>query len=287
MRRLIALLLLMAATSTLPAQQRLIRGRGTTADPAIRLWVPAGLVEVEAWDRDSIEVRATPESGTRLIGGGTADAVKYALERTTSSDTVLPSAQLRVYVPRKAKLWIKSTVTAVYVRGLQGQLDVLQVGGDTHIDDARGVVTIESIDGAIRVNGVEGTLRIRGGGGDAALGALVGTVEVTLVSGSVSLVAGAGNGAIAPPLSGRIETVGGRIWLLGDLGPLSRLELTTHDGPIDLALSGERPPRIENHVADAVISLGPLAPGPNAAMVITRSFKGKLNARFAAGIQGG
>ncbi len=279
------LLVLVVAALPLAAQQRQVRGRHTVPDPAIRLWVPAGLIEVEAWDRDSIEVRVTPRPGTRLIGGGAASAVKYALERTTPSDTVLPSAQMRVFVPRKAKLWIKSTVASVFVRGARGQLDVLQVSGDTHVDDARGVVTLESIDGEIRVNGVEGTLRVRGGAGDVALGNLAGTVEATLVSGGVTLAAGAGRGQVAPPLSGRIETVGGRIWLTGELGPLSRLELSTHDGPITLMLMGERPPKIENHVADADLRLGTAGPGPNAATIILRSFKGRVNAQLMRGIQ--
>lgn len=274
-------LLLLLLVSPLAAQQREIRGFRANPDVALRLWVPAGYVEVEAWDRDSVEVRATPGKGTRVVGGGTAAGGKYALEGIVPSDSVLPSAQLRVYVPRRAKLWIKSTTASVHVRGTRGELDVLQVTGDSHVEGASGVVTIESIDGIARIGNVVGTLRIRGGGGDVTIGGIDGTLDVSLISGN--LMFGASRTGSAAPLQGRAETVGGRIVFTGNLPPRSRLELVTHDGPIMLMLVGESPPRLENHVERGGLNIVG-TPAADAGLLIVRSFKGTLNGGYSPGI---
>ena len=98
----------MLIAAPLAAQQRLVRGMPVDRDVAIRLWVPAGFVEVQGWDRDSVDVRVTPAPGTTLSGGGTRSAAKFALE-TSRGDSVLASATMRVMVPRGVRLWIKST----------------------------------------------------------------------------------------------------------------------------------------------------------------------------------
>lgn len=285
MRAIQAFLLVAVVTVPATAQQRVVRGAHTTTDPAIRLWVPAGMVEVETWDRDSIAVRATPAAGTRLVGGGSGGSHKFALERLDPGDTVLASAQLRVFVPRRARLWIKSTIATVHVRGTGNQLDVLQVGGATTVRDASGSVTLESIDGAIAVGGVDGALRIRSGGGAVSIGPVTGTLEATAVSGAVTVSLTGRHPEAAAAVSGRIETVGGRIWLVGALAPASRLELVTHDGPIDLSLMRDAPPRIENHVTRDGLPPSPVAPAPDAGLVILRSFKGRVSVNYAGGIQ--
>lgn len=279
MRRLLLAALLLAPP--LAAQQRIVRGLRADPDVALRLWVPAGIVEVEGWDLDSIEVRATPAKGTNIVGGGSASGAKYALESATLSDTILPSAQLRVFVPRRAHLWIKSTVASVHVLGMSGELDILQVTGESRVESVTGVVTIESIDGRIQVGNVTGTLRIRGGSGNVTIGQMNGTLDVSLISGN--LMFGGSRGAPGAQLSGRVETVGGRILFSGNLPPRNRLEIVTHDGPIGLMLTGPSPPRLENHVEHASVTIG-ATPTKDAGVLVVRSFKGTLNASYSPGI---
>lgn len=279
-RCLLPLLLFVAVPLT--AQQREVRGLRAAPDVAIRLWVPAGLVEVEGWDHDSVEVRATPAEGTRFGGGGTATAMKFALENLRTNDTLLPSAQMRVFVPREAKLWIKSTVASVHVRGMVGQLDVLQVGGSTQVSDAQGVITVESIDGRVELRRLAGVVRLRGGSGEAVLDAIAGSLDASLVSGSV-MAGGSGTNTM---LNGRIETVSGRIYFVGGIGARGRLELTTHEGQIVLMLRGEVAPRVEVRSSGEDVVVDPALKGgsPSAGTYILRTFKGPINAGFTGGI---
>ncbi len=280
MRHLLLLLLLVA--SPLAAQQRIVRGLRADPDVALRLWVPAGVVEVEGWDRDSIEVRATPAKGTQVVGGGSASGAKYALESATPSDTTLASAQLRVFVPRRARLWIKSTLAVVQVRGVRGELDVLQVGGDTFVTDAGGTITVESIDGQITLGAIDGVTRIRGGGGRVTLAGISGSLDVTLVSAGISMQAA--KASPAPLLLARVETVGGMISWLGNLASGSRLDLSTHDGDIQVILGAETKVRLDDPPAGATIPARVLSKDPKAPRVVLRTFKGKINVSAMAGI---
>ncbi len=286
-RRLLPLMLLAAAPLT--AQQREVRAMRAAPDAAIRLWIPAGMVEVEGWDHDSVEVRATAAKGVRFDGGGSPDAVKFALEKLRTTDTLLPSAQLRVFVPRGARVWIKSTTAAVEVRGMAGELDVLQVTGRTVVRDAGGVVSVESIDGAILVARPTGVVRIRGGSGSARVEEASGTIDVSLVSGNLLLTKNTRWSASAtedpgPPLQGRVETVSGKVYFLGSLGAGGRLEVATHDGLVDLQLVGVKPPRVETAVASATVAPALRGADPRNGHFVLRSFKGAVNAAYFSGI---
>lgn len=280
-RRLMPLLLLTAVP--LAAQQREVRAQRAAPDVAIRLWVPAGMVEVEGWDHDSVEVRATPAKGTRFGGGGTAVAMKFSLENLRTNDTLLPSAQMRVFVPRGAKVWVKSTVAGVNVVGMTGQLDVLQVGGSTVVANGGGIVTVESIAGTVEVRRVDGTVRLRGGAGNVALDEITGTVDASLVSGQVMVTSGTGLRGLS---RGRIETVSGRIWFIGGLAPNGHLELTTHDGPIALTVRGPGIPRVEISGSPSATTVEPVLLGgsPQAGTFLLRTFKGAINGSLASGI---
>lgn len=289
MTRRITLLLLLLAGTPLAAQQREVRAMRAAPDVAIRLWVPAGVVQVEGWDHDSVEVRATPARGTRFGGGGTATAMKFSLENLRSNDTLLPSAQLRVFVPRKAKLWIKSTMATVHVREVSGELDVLQVAGLTTVFDASGVVTVESIDGATRLLRVNGVVRLRGGSGAARVEESSGTLDASLVSGNLlvsrnTVKRADGSGVPGLSLTGRIETVSGTVWFLGSLGRGGRLEISTHDGAVDLQLAGGPAPMVETAVPGATLDEAVRAGNPEAGRFVVRSFKGTVNAVHVGGI---
>lgn len=278
--------LLGCALAALPlvAQQRVVRGAAVDPGVAIRLWLPAGMVEVHGWDHDSVEVRATPDSMTQLIAGGGRSAFKFAVERRDLKTTPMASAQVRMYVPRGARLWIKSTTAAVSADGLTGELDVIQVGGGIALRGVSGVITLESIDGPMSLTEVDGIVRIRGGSGAVTLSALTGTIDVSTVGGRVMMPNSATVPPGAPRFSGRVETVGGEIWLMSSLAPGDRLELVTHGGPIRL-LTGDAPwPRVITTIPEAVIDPRLLNPSPAGGTITVRSFKGTLNAVVRSGI---
>ncbi|HET9064798.1 MAG TPA: hypothetical protein VFN22_03130 [Gemmatimonadales bacterium] len=279
-----ALVALAYVTLPLTAQQRVVRGTAVDPTVAIRIWVPDGMIEVHGWDRDSVEVRATPDAMTQLITGGSRSAMKVAIERRDLKLTPMASAQMRVYVPRGARLWIKSTTAAVQVEGLTGELDVLQVGGGINVREVSGVTTLESIDGPMSLARVAGVTRIRGGAGAVALDAMTGSLDISMIGGRVTLSGPPAARGGGPRVSGRIETVGGEIWFLAGLATGDRMELSSHSGPIRISARGEMLPRVVTTLPDAVIDPRLLEPRPAGGTITVRSFKGTLNATVSTGI---
>jgi len=281
---LAALLGVVCALGPLTAQQRIVRGAAVDPGVAIRIWVPDGMVQVHGWDRDSVEVRATPDSMTQLITGGSRSAMKVAIERRDLKLTPMASAQMRVYVPRGARLWIKSTTATVHVEGLTGELDVLQVGGGVSLRDVSGVTTLESIDGPMSLARVAGVIRIRGGAGALVLDGMSGTLDISMIGGRVTLSGPPTARDEGPRLSGRIETVGGEIRVLAGLATGDRLELSSHSGPIRILARTGLLPRIVTTMRDAVVDPRLLDPKPVGGTITVRSFKGTLNAAISGGI---
>jgi hypothetical protein len=270
-------------TAPLSAQQRLVRAMAVDQDVAIRLWVPAGFVEVKGWDRDSVDVRVTPAAGTSLSGGGTRASTKFALE-TTLGDSVLASGTMRVMVPRGARVSIKSTTASVIVQGIRGELDVVQVSGSISVLDGRGAVRTESIAGDISMNRVNGAITVRGGAGKVSLEEVSGTLESSTVSGSVTL--GTRINASAPPsaLLANLETVGGEVRIIGRWHADTRLGVSTHDGPITIISMSTPMPRVESSVPGAIIPPEARDASGAGGIIAVRSFKGKLNVAASGGI---
>jgi hypothetical protein len=282
--RWIAVLLLIAA-QPLPAQGRQVRAFAADSNIAIRLWVPDGLVEVRGWDSDSVDCRSTVESGARFVGGGSRSAAKFALESNQLTDHRLPSATIRVMVPRGARVWIKSTTAHVIVQGVRGEVDILQVDGRTVVRDLAGITTIESIDGSIGLDRVTGIIRVRGGAAAINLGTISGTLEVSSVSGAVGINNLGGHNQPPPPLRGRINTVGGKVTLFGGVGADGHLSIETHDGHVELNLSAVAVPRLDAQGGTMNIAAGLSNPANKQGTIVVRTYRGSINAVISVGIR--
>jgi len=277
-RCIASLLLLLLGTGTLTAQQRGLR---VDRDVAIRMWLPAGDIEVRGWDRDSIDVRATSAAGSQFVGGGTAAAVKFAVEAKRPGDRALPAARVVMSVPRTARLWVKATTAVVTVSGLSGELDVLQVDGRTMLRDVGGVVTVESIDGSIALARASGVMRIRSGAATVDLAGITGSLDVSTVSGSVTW-----NGATIPAtaIEARVVTVGGAVTLDGGLSPGSTLAIETHDGDVHLQLARDAATVVSATGGTQRIAAALADPRGKQSRITVRTFKGTVNAGVSSGI---
>jgi len=273
----------LALVAPLTSQQRQVRALAADQDVAIRLWVPAGFVEVQGWDRDSVDVRVTPEPGTTFSGGGTRSAAKFALEARSGS-AELPSATMRVMVPRRARLWIKSTTATVHVQGVRGELDVLQVDGATTLRDLRGVISVESIDGTIALSRADGVIRIRGGAAAISLGGIYGRLDVSSISGNVSLTGAAGADGPVGELQAEIVTVGGDVMLIGGLPAGGSLGIETHDGDVQLVLHRATVPQVLATGGTRHVAAGLETAAGKVGVVTVRTFKGTVNASVTGGI---
>jgi hypothetical protein len=279
MRHLLVAVAFVACTGALAGQEA--RGLRVESNVAIRMWLPAGEIEVRGWDLDSVDLRGSVATGNQLVGGGTSSAVKFAVEPRRPGGTTLPSGKLVLNVPRGARLWIKSTAAVVSAHGLRGELDVLQVDGRTTLTDLRGVVNVESIDGTIALNRASGVLRVRSGAASVSLGAISGRLEVSTVGGAVTWD---GRNATGDAVDARVITVGGEIRLDGSLPRGSALAIETHDGNVNLRLTDAAAAAVSASGGTQRISAGLASPAGKQSRITVRTFKGTVNAGTASGI---
>lgn len=267
------------------AQQVVHRGSPASPTVALRLWLPAGEVQVRYWARDSVDVTAGLTKGTQLVGGVSGGAGKYAIEHADQRIAGFASAKIVLTLPSRATLWVKSTTASVVVTGGAGSLDVLTVTGRTLIHDAAGSLTVESIEGDVDLRRTTGVARIRAGAGEVRLHDVRGHTTVVGVAGAIRVNPEAAGDAMIP--EGRLETVGGAILVRGRVAPSSALRIETHNGAVDLRLHADALPQVLGDPArqstiDA--QLRRIGKALSDRRITVSTFKGKINIGQLGGI---
>ena len=259
-----------ASAQTLP----LVRAFSANADVSMRIFVPAGHVRVRVWKRDSIVIRGTSGKNTTFFGGGSGAGVKFGVESRSMGADSLPDADWEVTVPVGAHVWVKMIDGALDVIGTSGEVELYTVRGVIDVRDVTGVTSIESIDAPVTVRRANGDVRIRGSKGAVVLDDVRGTLSVATVSGPVHLS--------RAHVDGRVETIGGTIQLSDVSLAGAALELQSHAGAIELTLDPLRAPVLELSSRAGPV-LGPKVIG-NAkfGQLSARSFKGRISLHLQA-----
>ncbi len=218
---------LLSSLSSLGAQTKVDRRFALNADGSVRITNLVGSVRVSGWDRDSLVVRGTIAKGDEFfIGGGRTGAkafVQAANERNPG-----PS-YLDVFVPRRAKVWVKTATADISVSDVQGQLDLYVVGGTIRVVGNPSELNAEAIDGDVLVSGSPGWLRAKSASGDVVLKGTSRDMTLSTVSGSVTVGGGRFERA-------KLETVTGPVRFAGDLERGGVLDIDTHSGAVELVL---------------------------------------------------
>lgn len=213
------------------ARQALVNRRVAIApDASIRVFNLVGSIRVTGWDKDSLAVigKLSPGAGKLFYFGAGGRGAKLGVEAPDGVEPDGPTT-LQVYVPAKAKLWIKGATADIVVNGFEGSLDLYSVSGAITVNGSPAQVYAESMDGNVEVNGnakwvraktASGSLTVTGGGED---------VGATTVSGTMTL-------REAHVVRGRFETVTGDIYFEGDVDRGASLTFESHSGAIDLRL---------------------------------------------------
>jgi DUF4097 and DUF4098 domain-containing protein YvlB len=157
-----------------------------------------------------------------------------------SDETRAEASQLRIRVPRKSQLWVKTQSAHVSVREFEGSLDVVTVSGDVEVAGRPRELYIETMGGAANVAVDTRSARVKTGTGQVTLRGTIEDATISSVSGPVF--------ALDTQLKqARFESVDGRITYTGELTQPAALEFINHSGDIELRLS----PRslVEFHVS--------------------------------------
>ena len=123
-----------------------------SSDVSLRIWVPEGTVRVDVWDHDSVRVTGTVVRGAHYFGGGSGGGAKFGVEWDDHNRTTLPHADFVVTVPRKAKVWVKMTDGDIVAANTAGEFEAITVTGSIVVQDAKGVVSVETIDANVTLS---------------------------------------------------------------------------------------------------------------------------------------
>jgi len=228
MRRELWIAALLAVASAAHAQAPLpvLRARALHATAPVKLWNPAGSVRIVGWDRDSIVVRGRVTVGQRFFFGGSADGVKLGLEdRVDGGDS--PPADLVVYVPRRARLSVRTASASITATDASGAF--YSVSGAVQISGAASSVEAETMDGDMILDVATPWIRARTGDGRLLIRGNPESVDASTVAGALDVA--------TPGLRrGRFASVTGNIRLLGAPAADGILDLSNHGGSVDLLL---------------------------------------------------
>lgn len=182
----------------------------------------SGPVQVTAWDRDAVRVRARHASTTTVDIDRTGNVVRLRVR----SDRGMPSADLDVSVPRSMSIDVDGTFTNATVTGTTSQVAVRTVhgnvtvrgGSDVRAEAVQGAVTVENASGTVEAKSVNQHVRVSGARGDVRAEAINGNIAFERIQSS----------------NVRGATVNGRVSYDGTIRDGGRYNLVSHSGDVVL-----------------------------------------------------
>lgn len=218
----------LVAAASAGAQYPVNRRIALDPDASIRVFNLVGSIRITGWDKDSLAVTGSlsPYGGKMFYFGGSGRGAKLGVEAPDGVEPDAPS-DLEVFVPNKAKVWIKGATADITVSGFSGSLDLYSVSGSIRVAGSPAQVYAESMDGNVEVNGPAAWIRAKTASGAITLNGGGEDVAATTVSGVISVQAGR-------VVRGRFESVTGDIRYDGDVERGSSLTFESHSGVIEL-----------------------------------------------------
>ncbi len=211
------------------------------AEEALRETVevrPGGRLLVQL-DRGNVEIVSHEADAVRIDAVATGfNSVFYDFELEADDDQVRltgelgfwhagflpdPEVMVRVWVPRKYSLDLRTA---------RGAVAVSQVEGDVKVANSRGPIELDHVRGRASLQTSRGDVRIRSLNGDLEASTSRGTIEIEEVSGSVNVETSRGEIDVAD-VGGdlRVRTSRGSIEIRGARG---EIDAQTSRGPISL-----------------------------------------------------
>lgn len=222
----IAMLMSAAAAGSVHAQLPVLRARALDATAAVKIFNPAGSIRLVGWDRDSIVVQGRIARGEHFFFGGSASGVKLGIEDATTSGDSHPS-ELVISLPRASRISIKSASANITGTNVSGWF--YSVTGSIRLAGAATSIEAETMDGSIDLDVAVPWVRARTGNGNLTLRRAVADADLATIAGSLSAVT-------SSVRRGRFSSVTGDIRTVGAPPSDALLELSNHDGAVDLLL---------------------------------------------------
>ena len=181
----------------------------------------AGSINVQAWDRDRVAVKAR-------LGPGVKRLDFNCTPRRTAIEVVVPrrfrrhiESHLEVFVPRLKDIEVDAVSGDVHVENVAGTLKLEAISGDVTVVGGAERIKAKAVSGDVTLNGDAKYFDVRATSGDVTIAGNADEVELETASGDIEL-----NGSFGAV---KIEAISGDVDVAG---PVSDLIVETVSGDI-------------------------------------------------------
>ena len=190
---------------------------------SIDLSITSGTIKVTSWDKPTVQIRATSESGD-LRFEFSQSRVSLSGENQDGGE----DADLELIVPKGARVTATAIDGDIDVRGV-AELEANTISGSLGASDIDGRATLSSVNGDLNATGLGGPVKVNDVSGDIELNDIGGDVSVETVSGEMKL-----RGVKSSYV--RTSTVSGDVTFDGTLDPKGRYEFHSHSGSFTVTI---------------------------------------------------
>jgi hypothetical protein len=209
------------------AQKKVERKIPLGMEGALRIANMVGSVVVHGWNKDTVMVRGTLGAGNEFFMGGNYTGAKMFVEATNDRDP--KPTRLEVWVPARARLWVKTATASIDVSDVTGGLDLYAVSGTIDVSGNPHELNAEAIDGDIHVTGSPSWFRAKTATGAIIFQGASSDLGLSTVSGPVKVDGGMFERT-------KIETVTGNITFAGKLDRSGIFDFDTHSGNVEIGI---------------------------------------------------
>jgi DUF4097 and DUF4098 domain-containing protein YvlB len=190
---------------------------------SVVLVVGTGEIDVTAWDRPQIRVRARSERSLVRMDA-TTTRLSLDISRQRGGDI-----RFEITVPTGVRVSARATSGDVSITGTKGAVEARTQNGDLTVSDAAETIDLNTYSGDIVARGLAGTVDITTLNGEVTLSDVKGDIDVTTVSGDVDL-----RGVTARFV--RAKSTSGDISYDGPVDATGRYDLGSHSGSVYLTI---------------------------------------------------
>lgn len=216
----------MVARGQAGARLPVIRARALHRGAPIKVFFPSGRIRVEAWDRDSVDVRGRIAAGEHFYLAGDHRGAKLGIDDHPDGSAVRPG-DIVLRVPRGSPISIKSVSATIEGRDVSGWF--YTVSGAIRLSGSATSIEAESMAGDVTLEVTVPWARARTGGGRLAIGGTPAELDAATVRGALDVRS-------AGIVRGRLASVAGDIRYAGTPGPGGLFDISNHDGAVELDL---------------------------------------------------
>lgn len=218
---------MLALAPPLTAQKKIDRKIPLGMEGAFRIMNMVGSVRVHGWNKDTVQIRGTLAPGDQFYAGGGYTGAKMFIESANERDP--KPTNLEIWVPSRARLWIKTATAPIDVDGVDGGLDLYTVSATIEVVGNPRELNAEAIDGDIHITGSPAWLRAKSASGAITFRGASSDAGLSTVSGQVKMEGGVFERT-------KIETVTGNVSFAGRIDRSGIFDFDTHSGSVDIAI---------------------------------------------------